>query len=88
MLPPPWHHAQNTNEEPQRKRAQYDQDQWRSPLLSKEKANGCIVLIVERKREKGKKNGCFKRPLKEPCNVFHQCPLWLGILVAAACIRV
>jgi hypothetical protein len=35
-------------------------------LLAKEKAHGGIVLVVQRESEEGKKNGCFKCPLKEP----------------------
>lgn len=71
VLPPARHHAEYADEDAHRKNGQDNQNLWRAPLRTKEKMHSGVLLIVQRKGKQGKKNGCFKYPLKQPHEVFH-----------------
>lgn len=60
VFPPPRHHAQNANRDASGESGQNDENQWCSPLGTKEEVHGRVLLVIQRKREKGKKNGCLK----------------------------
>ncbi len=65
MPPPPRHHAQNAYCNPQGKSAEHHQNLRRTPLIAKEKMNGGVLLVVERKSKQGKKNGGFEQPFDQ-----------------------
>jgi hypothetical protein len=59
---------------PSREGGQHHQHQRRAPLRAKEKVHAGVLLVVQRKGEKGKKNGCLKHPLKQPQEFLHGSP--------------
>ena len=71
VLPPARHHPQHTNGNTPCKSGQHHQDHRRLPAGAEEKVDGGVLLVIQRKREEGKKNGC----LEQPQEVFHASPL-------------
>src|SRR6218665_1324439 len=70
VAPPARHHAQYSHCQPCREGRQHLQHQRRAPLGAKEEMHGGVLLVVQRKGEERKKNGC----LEQPQEVFHRSP--------------
>ena len=65
--PPARHHDQHTEQQSDAESCQHDQYQVCFPICAKEKIDSNNLLVIQRKSEEGKKNGCFE----QPDQVFH-----------------